>query len=206
MLGNLVGMRSIINKGDCIMDHVVLVCNNKKCKYEFGALIGMGYFYPTDYMKTKEKMISGELGIDAKKFFEEHPNGVINAEGTIKKCPECNELYALPDLSMYLRKNTLSDKENQFPNPMDFKEHLEPEEPYFEYINKALGTTATDNELDEETCEPEYELYKLYDHRCKKCNKHLEVVKSKELWHSLLKCPLCGDNLHQDFSDTNIYD
>lgn len=188
------------------MDHVVLVCNNKNCKYEFGALIGMGYFYPTDYIKTKEKMVSGKLGIEPKKFFEEHPEGVINAEETIKKCPECNQLYKLPDLSMYLRKKPLLDCEKEFATPMDFKEHLEAFQPDDEYFHKAFGTEESDEEEDKECRESEYELYKLYNHRCKKCNKQLEVVKSKELWHSLLKCPLCGDNLHQDFSDTTIYD
>ena len=74
------------------------------CGFSLDAKEGNGFHYPNLYEKTKEKMINGQMGSDAKWFFEEHPDGAINVEYTMAQCKQCNNLENVLDLTMYVPK------------------------------------------------------------------------------------------------------
>ena len=77
-------------------------CN--KCGYGFDACLGIGMLFPVVYEENVKKMKSGELGSEAKEFFEKYPNGVINSEQVVAKCKDCGNYDVVDDLTMYMPK------------------------------------------------------------------------------------------------------
>ncbi len=80
------------------------------CGYEYIYYKGKGLLYPVALQETIEKAKAGELGEEIQKFFEEHPDGTINAEEVSVCCDECGFLAHDKDLTMYATKE---DEKNQ---------------------------------------------------------------------------------------------
>lgn len=76
----------------------------KACGEEFSATTGVGMMFPTVYEKTVQNIRSGEYGEDWKKFFGEHPDGVVNCEKELLICEECGVPRIEMNLSLYLPK------------------------------------------------------------------------------------------------------
>lgn len=86
-------------------------CKCNKCGYEFGANLGVGFFYPSLVDETKEAMIKGEFGNTAKEFFEKNPNGTVDCENVVARCKKCKEYHVVPKLYLYKPKLGFNDKE-----------------------------------------------------------------------------------------------
>ena len=80
----------------------VFHCN--ACGEEFSAMTGVGMVFPSIYEETVQDIRSGEYGEDWKKFFEEHPDGVVNCEKEPLICEECGVPKCEMNLSLYLPK------------------------------------------------------------------------------------------------------
>ena len=76
----------------------------KKCGFMFRAFTGAGLDFPFVYDETVQKAKDGELGVEIQKFFDEHPDGAINADYVTLCCDECGELFTGQDLTMYVPK------------------------------------------------------------------------------------------------------
>lgn len=86
---------------------IVLKC--KSCGERFSAMTGIGMIFPTIYEETVQTIRSGEYGEDWKKFFEEHPDGVVNCENELLICEECGVPKSEMNLSLYLPKEGAKD-------------------------------------------------------------------------------------------------
>ena len=140
----------------------------KKCGYSFTCYEGVGFLFPKVYAETVEKAKAGKLGKVMKSFFEEHPDGAINAENVALCCDNCGNIKRGKDPTMYIPKGKVPKRpKNQrwcvaFPNPPQ------------DYVMSS--------ELDKY-----YEKYADYRHRCGKCKCKMHVVKDEET----LLCPNC---------------
>ena len=85
----------------------VFKCN--ACGEEFSAKTGIGMLFPSIYEETVQDIRSGEYGEDWKKFFEEHPDGVVNCERELLICEECGVPKCEKNLSLYLPKKGAKD-------------------------------------------------------------------------------------------------
>ncbi len=81
----------------------------KACGEEFSAMTGVGMIFPSIYEETVKDIRSGEYGEDWKKFFEEHPDGVVNCEKELLICEECGVPKCEMNLSLYLPKEGAKD-------------------------------------------------------------------------------------------------
>ena len=81
----------------------------KACGERFNAMTGIGMLFPTVYKDTVKNIRSGKYGEDWKKFFEEHPNGVVNCEKELLICEECGVPKNEMNLSLYLPKEGAED-------------------------------------------------------------------------------------------------
>ncbi len=126
--------------------------------------------FPKVYAETVRKAKAGKLGKILKTFYEEHPDGAINAENVALCCDSCGHLKSGKDLTMYIPKGKIPERSADerwcvaFPHP---------EEKY-----------VMSYELDEY-----YEKYADYPHKCGKCKGKMHIVKEDEI----LLCPICKD-------------
>ena len=74
------------------------------CGYEVGVSLGVGFLYPVVYQKTQEDAKNGKLGATLKKFFAQHPDGVVNPALVLAQCAKCGEYKSVPNFTMYLPK------------------------------------------------------------------------------------------------------
>jgi predicted nucleic acid-binding Zn ribbon protein len=81
---------------------LVFRCN--ECGEKFNAMRGVGMLFTRVYKKTVVDIRCGEYGKDWKKFFEEHPDGVVNCEKELLICEECGVPKNEMNLSLYLPK------------------------------------------------------------------------------------------------------
>ncbi|MBP5625084.1 MAG: hypothetical protein J6X36_09475 [Lachnospiraceae bacterium] len=141
-------------------------CN--QCGFEYTRFEGAGFRFPTVYAETVEKAKCGELGEELKTFFEEHPDGAINAESVTLCCDECGDLAPFKDLTMYIPKE---------------KERPDTEHGRWSVAMPYEGADyVTRSELSEY-----YVKYKEYTHKCGKCGGKMHIVSSDEK----LFCPHC---------------
>ena len=76
----------------------------RKCGWEISANLGVGFMFPMIYQETMKAARAGEYGETIRRFLEEHPDGVLNAENVLLQCIGCGDLECGPELSMYIRK------------------------------------------------------------------------------------------------------
>lgn len=79
-------------------------CKCNKCGYEFGANLGMGFFYPSFVSEVKEAMIKGEYGKAPKEFFSKNPDGTVDCENVVARCNKCKIYGVVPRLHLYKPK------------------------------------------------------------------------------------------------------
>ena len=79
-----------------------IIC--KHCNYEFRPYLGVGRLFPAVYNENVNRMKKGELGPEAKQFFIDHPDGVINSESVVAKCRRCGNYDEVDNLTMYIPK------------------------------------------------------------------------------------------------------
>lgn len=145
-----------------------------KCGFGFASSIGIGFLFPTVYQETLAKAKGGELGPEIKEFFEEHPDGAINAESVTLCCDECGNLVNGKDLGMYVPT-----KEMPVSNENSCWSVAAPQ--------RGISCVAK-WDLDEY-----YEKYADYPHICEKCKGHMHIVKESET----LICPKCKVHLEE---------
>ena len=162
----------------------------EKCGYQFKASWGNGFLFPMLYAEIKEKMLSGELGMEAKAFLEEYPDGAFDAERTLAQCNECGQYETVIDLTMYT-----------------------PKKGYIKKINpdQIWSTAAPFRGADYVSwydLRKNYTEFKKYPHECSKCKGQMRLIPlhiynveaktfietqkmNEEVEH--LKCPICGE-------------
>ena len=72
-----------------------------ECGYSFRALSGVGFAFRKIRADTLSKAKRGELGEEAKRFFDEHPDGEIDCAYTAMKCEKCGEYESRISVTMY---------------------------------------------------------------------------------------------------------
>ncbi len=157
----------------------------KKCGYNISINDGIGFLFPVVYRETVTKMKNGELGSQAKAFFEKNPDGAINCESTLVQCKECGEYFEAYDLSMYVPK---------------------PENQILDYESDEDSNIQMDYVMPREL-EEKYDLYEKFSHHCPKCGGEAEVVDDflEKLENSELKCSCCGGELEGE-KDVILWD
>lgn len=152
-----------------------------KCGYSFSCNEGIGFLFPKVYKETVDKAKAGKLGKVLKSFFEEHPDGAINAEYVTLCCDKCGDLRSRMDLTMYIPKGEKPKRLSNarwsvaFPHPAE------------EYVMS-------------DKLEEFYEKYADYPHKCGKCRGKMHVVIEGEV----LFCPNCKEPL--DISEDIMWD
>lgn len=143
-----------------------------KCSYTFSFNQGVGFLFPKLYEEIVTAAKEGKLGEEIRQFFEEQPNGAIDAEKNLAVCTSCGEYESVLNLSMYIpESNRTEDKENQrwsFAFPFYGAKYVAP------------------SDLKEN-----YRFIKAYPHRCRKCEGKMRIIKSSET----LLCPICEEVL-----------
>lgn len=140
-----------------------------ECGYEFGVLLGCGFTYPSVYSENIEKMKKGELGKEAKEFFEKYPGGVINSENAVSKCTVCGNYDEVYDLTMYKPKKGLDLPEN-----VDFIMVNEMKGKYIKHMSYPHKCSK---------CGSDSKIYNKFE---------------KDLMNGLLKCPKCSGDMMDD--------
>ena len=149
---------------------VILSLECRHCDYEFQAFAEVGMMYSYGYSQTVKQARNGELGEEIQRFFEEHPDGLIDASNVIGQCTQCGKHYSVPDLSMYVPK------ENVEPDPSD----LWP----MAFWNDGI-TCVEPGALREGR---NYTLIGKYSHKCEACGGALEVFSDRR---GPFNCPKC---------------
>ncbi len=143
-----------------------------KCGYKFNQMNGIGFLFPVVYAETVQQAKDGELGTQIQKFFEEHPDGAVNAENVTLCCNSCGTLVTGQDLTMYIpKKDCYSKGENT---------------KWSVGVPLEGSKCFTADELIDY-----FEEYAKYPHKCKKCNGQMRVLREDEE----LVCPECKSPL-----------
>ncbi|MDM8298089.1 hypothetical protein QUW58_23115 [Enterocloster aldenensis] len=163
-----------------------LICNCKKCGYNFDAYVGVDMLYPKVYSETVAKMKEGQFGEQGKEFFEVFPNGAISCENIVVQCNDCGQLMVVPDLTLYIPREgyNLVKQNKRIPWSTGFCGKG------YEYISFS--------ELHNH-----YQLFEQYDHRCTNCGGHTSVVigfteRMDESIDRHVRCSECGSMMKID--------
>ena len=150
-------------------------CN--KCGYSFQASLGCGRLFPTVYQENVEKMKKGELGPEAKEFFEKYPKGVINSERVIAKCKSCGNYDEVYDLTMYIPKD-----DDNVPNEVDFIWSNDIKKSYVKYMEYPHKCSR---------CGKKSKVYKSFD---------------RKAFNGELKCPHCDGMMGVELGSMLMWD
>lgn len=80
-----------------------LIC--RKCRYEFGIHLGVGFGFPQNYQNIMEAAKAGKLGREVRYFLRENPEGTLDCSQVLLQCTVCDSLERGIDLSMYIPKD-----------------------------------------------------------------------------------------------------
>lgn len=145
-------------------------CN--KCGYVFEACLGIGMTFPAVYEENVKRMKCGKLGLEAKAFFEQYLNGVINSEQVVARCKECGNYDVVDDLTMYIPKENAN-----IPDEVGYVFAEDIKESYVKYMDYPHKCSE---------CGGSSKVYKSFE---------------KKAYNGTLKCPKCdgmmGLNLEQ---------
>ena len=147
-----------------------------KCNYRIFISLGVGFLFPIVYQETVEKAKAGEFGDTVKEFLNTFPEGRIDAETALYVCRECGNMEVLPELSMYIPKGELPEKDENLPWSVAFS---------FKGVSYV-----THNDL-----EKDYELFEEYKHKCSKCHGDYTLLTRYDIPNGMLKCPHCKEVL-----------
>lgn len=143
----------------------------KKCGYTFSVNLGVGFMYPQLFQEVMKEAKEGTLGIQAKRFLEENPKGVISPRKVIARCEGCGEYEPVLDFNMYVPK------EGHDPKPSTERWSVVDALDGCEYVYDFS----------------EYDLKEKYDHRCSSCGGRLQILDEEE--PEMLTCPRCGGEM-----------
>ncbi len=146
----------------------------KKCGYEFTAVEGVGFMFPAVYAELVEEGKKGELGEELKIFFEEYPDGAIDAKKITVRCYDCGNYENVYDLTMYVpnKAAAMNKDKGRWSVALPFED----------------ASYVTSLEL-----KKSYTEYKKYHHSCDKCGEQMIAVDINE--DAELVCPECGEKL-----------
>ena len=156
------------------------------CGYETAFSIGVGFAYPSVFVNVQDSAKSGKLGVTLKKFLVAHPDGAVNPECVLARCEKCGEYQTVPDLTMHIPskgKHPKKKPQNGWLNRLS---------------NERVGKYGDDSFNNEGYFSPidlkeQFEVYKLYPHRCHKCRCKLKIIPQTEF--DKLKCPHCEEQI-----------
>ena len=143
----------------------------KKCGNEFCAYLGVGFLYPSLYQDVMKAARNGKLGIKAKRFLLENPQGAIDPKTVIAQCENCRNYEAVPDLGMYVPKEGM--------------------QPLVHKGNWTVGDLDKESEYVFEF--DKYDLVERYDHKCPACGGKMHILQDQE--PEKLTCPQCGGEM-----------
>ena len=153
-----------------------IVCDH--CDYSDEFRLGVGFAYPHVYNSTMEAVKSGKYGRRLKEFVKKHPNGAVDPELVLSRCPKCNRLETVINLSSYL------------PNP-GYDPSNKP--------RRAWSSVMTCYDIDyisPNNIKHHYSPEKRSMHRCKKCRAETQILtESADFTDTTLLCPQCGEVL-----------
>lgn len=148
-----------------------------ECDYQIDISLGGYFLFPKVYQESVEKAKAGEYGETVMEFLNAFPEGRIDAETALYICQECGNMEVLPELSMYLPKGKLPEKDKNIRWSVVFPFKGE------SYV--------THRDL-----ENDYELFEEYKHKCGKCQRNYTMILRDEILSSgLIKCPQCKVDL-----------
>ncbi len=154
------------------------------CGYSSSLMLGVGFMYPAVFADTQEAAKSGELGATLKRFFTEHPDGVVDPEYVPAQCEKCGEYVDVVSLDMYIprkgKQETKSMRRWSVAMPFENAEYVAPGE-----INER------------------YDFFKEFPHRCGSCHGKVKILRDVNL--EKLKCPHCADRF-LELSETACWD
>lgn len=159
-----------------------------RCGYEFRPNVGIGFLYPSEYLKNVESARKGEYGEKVKRFLEEYPDGALDCEHVVLQCKDCGALREGIDLTMYYRDDD---------TPLTTKG----------IFSVACSYPETSYVVPSEL--KEYKLYGKYDHRCDKCGGKMRVYRETGFYRKVRRamlddvptpvpCPECGKEMRLD--------
>ncbi len=143
----------------------------KKCKKEYSVMHGIGMMYPTIYQETIEDAKNGKYGSEWQELISSSKYIAINAEREVYICSSCGKWKTELDLSLYRPKDEDAIRTKQF----GIKTVEE-----WGYVPYVFG----------QDFQAEYDLIKVYAHKCDHCGKRMHKANEEEL--SKLSCPYCG--------------
>ena len=147
---------------------VILDYHCETCLYGFGAYMGIGMGYPLMYAEAVEDGKAGKLGKVMKDFFEKYPNGAINPKYVLAQCEDCGNHVCVNDYTMYISKpdHVAAENKGRWSVELPFED--------IDYVSDFEN----------------YNVYKKYPHKCKKCGGNMRILTWKEI-ESGLYCPHC---------------
>jgi hypothetical protein len=149
------------------------------CKYKFSAMLGSGFSYPMVYENTIEQAMQGKFGEKIKNLLEVYPDVAIDPETVLLQCADCGEYDSRPLLTSYIFKDGIEKPEKEKGKMWSSAA------PFYE------ESYVTSKEMQEF-----YDVYSVYDHRCKKCGGNMVVISSDcyEKEGGMI-CPRCKKTL-----------
>lgn len=145
----------------------------QQCGHHRFISLGAGFAYPRVYADTLKAAKRGDFGEDIKAFFDEHPDGVIDASSMIAQCENCGDYHTAPSLKMYI------------PDEMKMPKQR----------SAAPWSVATSfhgvDYVTRRDLEIHFRLYKEHTHTCKNCGGKMNLIDEEDI--EKLKCPNCKD-------------
>jgi hypothetical protein len=133
------------------------------CGYEFSAVLGLGFRYPRVCHQLVQKARAGAYGAEWQDLVETYPGTFLDGDRVLLRCENCGSYDNEALLTAYIPK----DAELQA-KPIPEKQWTVPEK-------------------------EGYELYGVYEHRCKDCGGKMRVFLEQELFEKKDDeiCPRC---------------
>ena len=153
-------------------------CNCQNCGYEIMANYSSGDLTAELYERTVKRMKKGQLGKEAKAFFQEHPDGAVDVQPSLYVCSGCGAYKDMTVMDMYI-----------------------PEDGYVHNskFNPLLAKPTVDETVYPEELKAHYRLFKKYKHLCPECKAEMFIIPEKNILKLLIDenmtCPNCGDHL-----------
>lgn len=140
------------------------------CGYEFSAELGVGFRYPWVCHQLIQKARAGAYGAEWQDLVETYPGTFLDGHLVLLRCENCGSFDNEALLTAYIPK----DAELQA-KPIPEKQWTVPEK-------------------------EGYELYGVYEHRCKDCGGKMRALSEQEIWENKGEkiCPRCKTALKRN--------
>lgn len=143
----------------------------KKCQKEYSVMFGIGMLYPDVYQETVADIKNGKYGLEWQQLMNAEEYVAVNAEIEVYICRECKHWKTDLNLSLYRPKDVEAIRNKQ-------------------YGIKTVEEWGDVPYVVEYELKEEYNLIKVYVHKCEKCGKPIYKANDTEIEN--LPCPYCG--------------